>query len=368
MKCWTGLALALVFAACSSRSDDAAARRFALSPTVIFSEILFNPPGADNNNEFIELQCTPSVALDGYWLVNIEGDWSMSDANARGAIVFAKKLTGVTCGSNGFVVVQLGSVYDGVTGTTYVNKFLTDNIQNGTQTWWIWQGDTFSDPNGDLDDDNDGVIDDASLLAGVVDSVAISDGYVDDKTYSPATLVLDPLNAISRFAGTTDTSAASWYGGSVKGPSPFTYDTTNVTANFPGGGTLSPGAANSASAVLDLIAPPPVDLAGADLVTTSSADLAGADLAGATTADLAGGAPADDLTSATPSDLKKAPSDLSKAADLVEVGTDTPDLKKVSTGTDQDRGCAIAGPGTLDPSLVLALLGALALVRRRRAR
>ena len=74
-----------------------------------------------------------------------------------------------------------------------------------------------------------------------------SDGFADDLVYSPAVLVLaSGPDAASRFASNTSASTqASWYFGSVTGPSPTHYDPTEVSANFPAGGILSPGEANS---------------------------------------------------------------------------------------------------------------------------
>lgn len=361
--------------ACSSPAPSAAARHFALSPTVILSEVLFDPPGTDSNNEYVELQCTPSVALDAYWLVILEGDYNNSAPTERGTIWFAKALTGITCGSNGFVILQLGTVHDGVAGTTYVDNFFTQNLQNGTQTLWLLQTDTFSDANNDLDDNDDGVIDDSTLLPKIVDSVAVSDGYVDDLTYSPALLVKSgvDIDAISRFAGTTDTSAASWYFGSVKGPSPFTYDTNSVSDNFPPGGTLEPGTANTVSPTLDLTAGPPADLVGSsadlvgsggDLTTGGSADLGAGGADAATTNDAA--TASDDLAEPPAGPDLRRPRDLGKAPDLDESGTASPpDLRSggSTSGADRRRGCSTVG-GAPDPAALLLLL--LALPRRRR--
>lgn len=390
-KNFASLALfSLGLIACSRNPIDPIARHFALTPTVIISEILSDLPSTDNNNEFVELQCTPSVSLNDYWFVIVEGDMNNSAPNERGRVAFAKQLTGITCGSNGFVVLQRGGVYDGVVGATYVDDFFTDELQNGSQTYMIV--DTAVTVGTDLDGtDNDGVIDDATFASHIIDSVAMLDGNADDRAYSPAVLnAADDTGAIARFAGTTDTSTASWFWGDVidrmaGSGTDFGYG-TSVSGNFPAGAELTPGEANSVSPTLDLLPGPPVDLAGVQLDLTSppAPDLAGVaqDLTTNPQEDLTGveqdltGVEQDltgveqDLTAPEElPDLKK-PSDLKKPADAAnntDGDTTTADLS-TGTGRDRDAGCSCDTTGT--PSnggfgLILGLV-ALASVQRRR--
>lgn len=209
---------------------------------VWLNEVLADPPGTDNNNEFIEFGCQPGLALDPYWFVIADGDTITNQPNAIGVVTFKKKLTGITCGQSGLVVLQRGGVYDGIAGTTFVKNFFADNIQNGSQTYLLVQRDTFDAT--DVDVDNDGVLDDDTLQ--IADSVAVLDGTVGDAAYSTAVLEGGEIDAISRFAGTTLQSTASWYFGAVIAPSPYSYDPVERSPNFPAGGTLSPGQANTA--------------------------------------------------------------------------------------------------------------------------
>ena len=229
----------------AATTTDAGSPDAGVMPSVSFSELLVDPPGTDGGNEFLELRCTPSTALDAYTLLIIEGDFNAASPTARGQISVQKALTGISCGSNGLVVLQLNSVYDGVAGTTYANDFFSTNIQNGTQTLALITGGPIADT--DLDDDDDGVIDDGAVTAAFVDSVAFTDGFATDRTYAATVIVLaSNADAATRFDGPWDPSLAGWYFGSVMGPSPFVYDLTEVSVNFPAGGTLSPGAMNSA--------------------------------------------------------------------------------------------------------------------------
>lgn len=347
--------------ACSPIAPSA--RSFALEGTVQLSEVLINPPSANDNNQFIELKCTPNAALDAYGVLIIEGDVS-STAEVRGRVDLAKALTGVTCGASGFVVLQESTVYSGVTGTTYVD-FLSAPLEIGTQTILLVQMATFPSLGTDLDVGDNGVLDDTTLASKIVDSVAINDGDAMDLTYATPVISDDGyfVQAISRFEGTTGTSAANWYAGQVVSTStdmalgtiapPFFYDSANnnVSANFPAGGTLSPGEANTVSDVLDLSAGPSTDQASAP------------------PPDLAGPPPADeDLAGQTSSpDLKK-PRDLAGdptiEEDLAGSEQPPPDMKRRTNGTVQ-RACSAGGTFTATAFNLLAVAAALLTLRRR---
>lgn len=218
------------------------------TPTKVWlSEVLADPPGTDGNNEFIELRCEPNLSLTPYWFVIVDGDTINGQPTNPGKVLFKKKLTGITCGAGGYVVLQRGGVYDEVATTTYVEGFY-ESLQNGAQTYLIVENDTF-DPT-DVDNNDDGTIDDAPWVAKVVDSVAVSDGDVGDKAYSNVVLSGAAVHAIARFSNRPERAAASWYFGAVKtnpnAPPSFIYDLGAVSPNFPAGGALTPGAANSA--------------------------------------------------------------------------------------------------------------------------
>lgn len=337
------------------------ARSYALTGTVQLSEILFNPPSANDNNQFIELKCTPGAALDAYGLIIIEGDDSTT-AEVRGRVDLAKALTGVTCGASGFVVLQESTVYSGVTGTTYVD-FLSAPLEIGTQTVLLVQMASYPSLGTDLDVGDDGVLDDTSLLAKIVDSVAIKDSGATDLTYATPVIADDGyfVQAISRFDGTIGTAAVNWYAGEVVSTStdmalgtiapPFFYDAANnqVSANFPASGTLSPGEGNTVSDVLDLAGVPSTDQA------TS------------TPPDLTIGPPSDqDLAGQSP-DLKK-PRDLAGdptiEEDLAGSEEPAPDMKRRRTGTVQ-RACSAGGSLSATAFNLLAVAAALMALRRR---
>jgi len=69
---------------------------------LFFSELLFNPPGADSPEEYIEIRGVPNRVLpEGTYLLAVEGD---SGSNP-GVIQNAFDLSGKTIGGNGFTVL-----------------------------------------------------------------------------------------------------------------------------------------------------------------------------------------------------------------------------------------------------------------------
>ncbi len=371
----------LSLAACWS--PPPASRRFALTPTVILSEVLSDPT-VTGNNEYVELQCTPGADLSSYWFVIVEGDLNNSAPNERGLVKIRLPLTGISCGANGFVVLQKGGVYDEESMATYADDFFSADLENGSQTYMI----TDLDPGAgtDLDGtDNDGVLNDATFGSHIIDCIAFVDEDTSDRAYCPAVPnVTDTTGAISRFAGTTTTNNESWYFGDVKDADPdphYTYDPPSVSANFPAGAQLTPGSANATD-------PSPPDLAGdfsmpsTDLATGAAADLTGGapadDLTGAgPTDDLVGAGPTDDLVGGTVDedlaepttapDLRR-PRDLAAPTDLTEEPpADAPDLADGTTTGRDKGGCDCSTPpGPPDPAALFAAAGLLAILRRRR--
>jgi hypothetical protein len=69
---------------------------------LLLNEVLFNPPGLDTTNEFIELRGTPNMPIpEGTWLVFVEGD----ENGNPGTIQNVFDLSGRRVGQNGFLVL-----------------------------------------------------------------------------------------------------------------------------------------------------------------------------------------------------------------------------------------------------------------------
>ena len=72
----------------------------AAQPAVVLNEIFVNAPGSDNGSEFIELKSlSPSMSLDGYALLVIEGDGEAT--GSVGTVDVVLSLDGMSTGANG---------------------------------------------------------------------------------------------------------------------------------------------------------------------------------------------------------------------------------------------------------------------------
>tara|TARA_R110002049_G_scaffold185580_3_gene353828 strand:+ start:61123 stop:65544 length:4422 start_codon:yes stop_codon:yes gene_type:complete len=224
--------------------------------SVVLNEVFVNPGGSDDAREYIEILSTTggAEALTGLWLIEVEGD-----GTGAGVIDNAQDLSSLSTGTNGLLL--LGDGY-GTTGTPWPAGTVDaataladlDNVtmENGSITFLLVTG--FSGAvGGDIDTDNDGIIDNP-LWATVIDSVGWTDGGGTDQTYTPATLsqVTGTPDAASRILGdTTADSAAAWYNGDIdNATTPDDFATLYVTgdnasANLPPGGQITPGSSNT---------------------------------------------------------------------------------------------------------------------------
>ncbi len=69
-----------------------------VTPTVLLNELYVNPPGPDDNREYVEIRSTTGGVepLSGLALVEINGN-----PTAAGVIDSDKRLTGLSTGANG---------------------------------------------------------------------------------------------------------------------------------------------------------------------------------------------------------------------------------------------------------------------------
>ncbi len=87
---------------------------------IFISELFLNPPGTDAPNEYIELRGTPNATIPaGTYFVGVEGD-----ASGLGDVQNIFNLSGLTFGSNGFLVLlQKDSLYTPASGSAvYTNS------------------------------------------------------------------------------------------------------------------------------------------------------------------------------------------------------------------------------------------------------
>src|SRR5213593_4779663 len=76
---------------------------------LVINELLFNPPGSDAPNEYIELRGVPNLIIPaGTYLISVDGDTNHNP----GAIKNVFDLSGRVVGGNGFLVLlQKNSLY-----------------------------------------------------------------------------------------------------------------------------------------------------------------------------------------------------------------------------------------------------------------
>ena len=195
-------------------------------PAVI-NEFVFNHSSTDNS-EFIEIFGDPNTDYSNLSLLMIEGDGS--DAGTIDRVISVG-----TTDANGF----------------WTTGFLSNQFENGTGTLLLVEGFTGSEGD-DLDTNNDGSLN-TTPWTSVVDSVAVSDGDVADRTYSET--VLEPgingnpftVGGASRIPDGTDTdSAGDWARNEFTSPA-------NPSQAAPGEAVNTPGASNEQVPVTPVI-------------------------------------------------------------------------------------------------------------------
>jgi hypothetical protein len=218
---------------------------------VWLNELKINPPGADAPAEYLEVAGEPSCWLTNLWVVLIAGH---PDDNP-GLVGWAANLSGQRLGANG--LLWLGATnhpYGALPPATaqyLLSAFSTNGgiLPNKTTTYLLLAMPGTITPGEDWDRGNNGVLEGLPPLAQVLDSVAISGGNTNAVVYSPAVLQLPAgtPDAATRWPGNTEpSSAGAWFYGQLYGTAAesLEYDITRVSASFPLGAMLTPGAPN----------------------------------------------------------------------------------------------------------------------------
>jgi hypothetical protein len=236
-------------------------------PSVVINELYVNPPGTDDNREFIELRALNGgvTPLNNVTVVEINGN-----TPNPGLIASDARLTGSSTGTNGLILLgpnyslvghPWGSAVDPATPMSNT----TSQVGNDNLTVLLVEGYTGA-VGQDLDVNDDGVFD-VTPWTNILDSVGWLDPSVaNGKVYTPAVLT-QPLNtadAASRFSNDlTPNSAAAWYNGEMvlQGGTPDmtrTYDPARASTNLPSGAMITPGNVNFAAPVTT----PPTKITG----------------------------------------------------------------------------------------------------------
>ncbi len=271
--------------------------------TLVINEVNINPPGGDNDKEFIELLSSTggSISTNGWTLLLIDSAAPNTTSNT-GRIIQALSLDGLHTGSNGLLL--LGAGYDTATmpwdGMVNANNVLAPKPAAGTAlaapsgftpdllgldsdngAFSLLLVKDFNALEGfDIDEGvgpdgstaagvaNDGVIDAQVWTAPIADAVGfkfwntnrtdVNDnplpaalegrvyGGVDLSQGVPANPVGYTPDSVSRVRGNlTANSAAAWYGGDIAGTSGTSTD-YDASQRFPSGytGRVTPGSPN----------------------------------------------------------------------------------------------------------------------------
>lgn len=141
--------------------------------------LLFNPPGADDGLEYVEIEHFPNASLSGIWLLEIDGD------GANGNVNSAINLSPHSVGSNGLLLMRDNAAVinpaPSMLTNVVVHNFAPD-IQNGTSTFLLVLD--FSGSVGmDLDPDNDGALN-LTPWTQVLSAVSTTDGGATDDQYA----------------------------------------------------------------------------------------------------------------------------------------------------------------------------------------
>jgi hypothetical protein len=157
------------------------------------SEVLFNPPGADAPNEYVELRGTPNLLLGPgtYWIA-VDGDAD----NNPGTIQNVFDLSGRRIGGNGFLVLLPNSnIYAASLNATLLKNnngpgFGTSSgssinhrgrngqteLENASVTYFLVQSTNNPSLGTDIDSDDDGALNGADYASwNVLDAVALLD-------------------------------------------------------------------------------------------------------------------------------------------------------------------------------------------------
>ncbi len=161
---------------------------------LVVSEILFNPPGVDGPNEYIELRGTPNLVIpEGTYLVAVDGD----AAGNPGTIQNTFDLSGRRLGGNGFLVLlQKGNLYAANTNATVLvntgigpgwgsgstssighhGKNGQTDLGNASVSFFLVQSTNAPAIGSDIDTDDDGTPDEPVFATWtVLDSVGVLD-------------------------------------------------------------------------------------------------------------------------------------------------------------------------------------------------
>lgn len=221
----------------------------ALPPTgVLLNEVLINPPGSDEPNEYVEIRGGAGQALTGIYFVSVEGD-----GTAAGTADLVVDLSATPLGSNGLLMIKApagGFTPPSETTVVPVASFANSGgiLENGSNSFVIVFSTTPILAGVDYDANNDGFLE-LPPGAVLVDGIGYTDGGATDVAYGA--ILTQPTGtpqAATRFpTNTTPLQSDAWYNGGIidtAGGLSTGYNPANASSNLPTGAVITPGDVN----------------------------------------------------------------------------------------------------------------------------
>jgi CSLREA domain-containing protein len=214
---------------------------------IYINEVLFNPPGTDAPNEYIELRGPASTVIPaGTYFVAIEGDAADNPGDVQTII----NLSGLSFGANGFLVIlQSGNTYTTAAGATVISGTTTGfgglpgsifqadvaatDLEDSSVSFMLIQTGAAPALTNDIDSNDDGLTD-GSVFAGwsVRDSINAMNGSANARAYGafgyrnsagsgsslgPEVIVSFIPSYVGRICDSTGSTAADWVSSGVLG-------------------------------------------------------------------------------------------------------------------------------------------------------
>lgn len=215
---------------------------------LVLNELKVDPPGTDQPWEYVEFRGTPGSTIEpNTYFIVVEGDIG----GGAGTVDLVVDLSGITLDpTDGLLVLKAATgghtIPAGVPviTTTVLDAGGTSPLENGTSSFLVITTTSVITKGVDYDISDLGVL--AITDLNILDAVGWTDGGATDIVYGGVLLNAPTgADAATRFLGNnTAISETAWYYGTLSGAdaSALTYGT--VSANFPLGGILTPGAQN----------------------------------------------------------------------------------------------------------------------------
>jgi uncharacterized repeat protein (TIGR01451 family) len=227
------------------------------------NEVVYNPPGTDAPNEYIEIRGTPGATIPaGTYLVEVEGD----GVPQAGTVDRVFDLGGRTLGANGYLVfLQQNNTYvvdpqatvATATGAGWTGLGGVNDIENGTVSLLLITAAAAPTIGTDVDTDNDGALDGVGATWTIVDSVGGTDGGAADLVYGaqPCGPTGFTPGSFHRIGESTGSGNTDWVCSQPFGTAPnFTLSATNtLPASFAGRALDHIGSFNFPTASISLV-------------------------------------------------------------------------------------------------------------------